>query len=169
MQSLLRYFYFLQETILVSLLPANHRRKLLHLPETGESDSSQQPTVAEAILRWVLQVLIKPGHSVDRCERYLETERFHPSLLSAISSHHLQFYRGHITCLLEHYLTYFKFTSKSITASDLCDSANWVVIGAAGKVDVVMQNLKSLLEQNRVMYDATIAMVSRYLKPNDSL
>ena len=71
--------------------------------------------------------------------------------------------------LIRTLLDLFKFTSKSITASDLCDSANWVVIGAAGKVDVVMQNLKSLLEQNRVMYDATIAMVSRYLKPNDSL
>lgn len=156
--------FTVQETILCSLLPANHRRKLLHLPETEEPPSQQN--TSEAILQWVLQVLIKPGHGVHQCERYLETQQFHPSLLSAICSHHLRFFRGHITCMLEHYLTYFKFTGKSSSAIELCDTANWVVIGTAGKVDVLVQNLKSLLEENKVMHDATIAMVAQHLKIN---
>jgi len=154
---------------LVSLLPMNHRRKLLHLPETGESEfSSQHLSTTEAILRWVLQVLIKPGHSVDQCERYVETQQFHPSLLSAVSSHHLQFYRGHLTCLVEHYLTNFMFTGKSITTSDLCNNDNWMVIGASGKVDVLVQNLKSLLEQNRIVHDATVAMLLQCVRTNSS-
>lgn len=149
---------------MVSLLPTNHRRKLLYLPETNESEFSlQQPAATEAILRWVLKVLIKPGHSVDQCERYVETHKFHPSLLAAISSQHLEFYKGHLTCLLEHYMTNFVFAGKCVTAGDLCNGNNWTVIGAAGKVDVIVQNLKSLLEQNRIMHDATVAMVSRCL------
>jgi len=68
--------------------------------------------------------------------------------------------------MLEHYLTYFKFTGKSSSAIELCDTANWVVIGTAGKVDVLVQNLKSLLEENKVMHDATIAMVAQHLKIN---
>jgi len=138
---------------------------IIHLSSkttTEKSSYCEGNAGTEAILSWVLQVLIKPGHTVDQCENYVE--KYESLLLSAISVHHLKFFKGHITCLLEHYVTAFKYLAPTMTAEELSNKSNWLAIGCPVKsLDVLVQNLKGLLEQNQVMHDATIMKISQYI------
>ena len=150
----------LQEAILCSLLPGDYRMGLIH--SSSNKSTSCQRNRAETILSWVLQVLIKPGHAVDQCENYVE--KYEPILLSAVSAHHLKFFRGHITCLLEHYMVAFRYLAPHVTAEKLLNTSNWVPIGCpAKKLDVLIQNLKALLQQNQIMHDATVLKILQHL------
>ena len=137
---------------------------LLYLTDS-EKSTCHQGNGTEAILGWVLQVMIKPGHVVDQCENYVE--KYEPQLLSAISAHHLKFFRGHITCLLEHYMIAFKYLAPTVTAEGLYNRSNWAPIGCSTKkLDLLIQHLKALLQQNEVMHDATVLKVLQYIYLN---
>lgn len=144
-----------------SLLPEDYRMGLIHLSKT-ERLSYHQGNGIETILSWVLQVLIKPGHAVDQCETYVE--KYEPLLLSAVSAHHLKFFRGHISCLLEHYMAAFKYLASNVTAEELLNKSNWVPVGCPTKnLDVLTQSLKALLQQNQVVHDATVLKILQHL------
>ena len=155
--------YNLQETILCSLLPEDCRTSLIHLTAKNERFVKGSKAVGtEAILSWVLQVLIKPGHAVDQCEKYVE--KFEPLLLSTVCAHHLKFYRAHITCLLEHYMVAFQYVAPNVTAEELLKKSSWVSIGLPAKcLDLLTKNLKALLQQNQIMHDATILKIQQHL------
>ena len=144
-----------------SLLPEDYRMSLIHLP--GKSEKSDiQGNGAEAVLNWVLQVLIKPGHAVYHCENYVE--KYEPVLLSAVSAHHLKFFKGHITCLLEHYMVAFKYLSPTVTAEELSNRYNWVTVSCPAKnIDVLVQHLKALLQQNRIVCETTILKIMQHV------
>ena len=128
--------------------------KLPHCQENG----------TEAILSWVLQVLIKPGHTVDQCEKHVE--KYQPLLLSAVCEHHLNFYRGHIACLLEHYMVAFKYLASNVTAEELLNKSNWVMLigcDPAKSLDLLIDNLKALLQQNQIMHDTTVLKILQHL------
>ena len=149
-----------QEAILCSLLPENYRMGLIHLFK--KSTDCQRNDGTEAILSWVLQVLIKPGHAVDQCENYVE--KYNPVLLSAVSAYHLKFFREHITCLLEHYMFAFRYLAPQVTAEKLLNTANWVPIRCPTKsLDILIQYLKALLQQNQIMHDATVLKILQHL------
>ena len=154
----------LQEAILCSLLPEEYWMRLLRLPSNtiGKLSNCQGDDGIEAILSWVLQALIKPGHAVDQCENYVE--KHEPFLLSVISAHHLKFFRGHITCLLEHYMTDFRYSASTVTMEELSNVSNWVQFSnSAKRLDILIQNLRALLQQNKIIHDATILKVSKHL------
>lgn len=147
-----------------SLLPEDYRMSIIHLSSNAaeKSSYSQGNAGTEVILKWVLQVLIKPDHTVDQCESYVE--KYEPLLMSAISAHHLKFFREHITCLLEHYMTAFKYLAPTVTAKELLSRSNWLAISCPVKnIDVLIQNLKALLQQNQVMHDAMILKILHHL------
>ena len=129
----------------------------------NKKSSHYQGNGTEAILSWVLQVLIKPGHTVDQCEKYVE--KYQPLLLSAICEHHLKFYRGHIACLLEHYMIAFKYLAPNVTAEELLNKLNWVSIGCspAKSLDLLIESLKALLQQNQIIHDATVLKILQHL------
>ena len=148
----------MQETILCGLLPEDYRMNLIHLSSENKKSPYCQGNGTEAILSWVLQVLIKPGHTVDQCEKYVE--KYEPILLSAICAHHLKFYRGHIVCLLEHYMVAFKYLAPNVTAEELLNKSNWVSISCPAKsLDLLIESLKALLQQNEIMHDATVLKI----------
>ena len=152
----------MQEIILCSLLPEHCRMNLVHLTNENEKSPHCQENGMEAVLSWVLQVLIKPGHTVDQCEKY--AEKYEPLLLSAICAYHLKFYRGHIACLLEHYMVAFKYLALNVTAEELLNKANWVSIGCPAKsLDLLVESLKALLQQNQIIHDATVLKISQHL------
>ena len=147
-----------------SLLPEDCRISLIHLTGKNNEKSVQgNKTIGtEAILSWVLQVLIKPGHAVDQCKEHVGM--YEPWLLSTICAHHLKFYRAHITCLLEHYMIAFKYVAPNVTAEELLKKSSWVSIGLSAKSpDLLTKSLEALLNQNQIMHDATILKIQQHL------